>query len=147
MEADIGAILGHSVNKISLIVFFLQEKHYLCYPKCEENMLIIRNRYIPVRGFSAINILGILFVRPDTHVTPRLLNHERIHTMQMLEMGIIFFYLWYVTEWLVRLTQRGSAYYQISFEREAYRHERDLTYLHRRRWYAWARSQERQVKK
>ena len=57
-------------------------------------MLIIRNKYIPFRGFSAINILGILFVRPNTRVTPRLLNHERIHTAQMLEMGIIFFYLW-----------------------------------------------------
>ena len=100
-------------------------------------MLIIRNKYIPFKGFSAINILGILFVRPKTRVTPRLLNHERIHTAQMLEMGIIFFYLWYVIEWLFRLTQRGNAYYRISFEREAYRYERDLTYLTRRKWYSW----------
>jgi hypothetical protein len=100
-------------------------------------MLIIRNKFIPFRGFSAINILGILFVRPNTRVTPRLLNHERIHTAQMLEMGIIFFYLWYVIEWLFRLTQRGNAYYRISFEREAYTHQSEPSYLSNRAPWAW----------
>lgn len=40
----------------------------------------------------------------------------------MLEMGIVFFYLWYVLEWLVRLfidKNAHTAYRNISFEREA----------------------------
>jgi hypothetical protein len=100
-------------------------------------MVIIRNKYIPFPGFAAINILGILFCRRETRITPWLINHERIHTAQMIEMGIIFFYIWYVVEWLMKMTQKGCAYYRISFEREAYRHERDLTYLSKRRHYAW----------
>ena len=100
-------------------------------------MKIIRNKILPFRDYAAMNFFGILFCRPDTRLTPELINHERIHTAQMLEMGIIFFYLWYIIEWIVRLTQRGNAYYRISFEREAYRYERDLTYLTRRKWYSW----------
>ena len=30
-------------------------------------------------------------------------THEKTHTKQILEMGIVFFYLWYVLEWFVRL--------------------------------------------
>ena len=100
-------------------------------------MLIIRNKYIPFKGFSAINILGILFVRPKTRVTPRLLNHERIHTAQMLEMLVVGFYLWYIAEWLIRLPMRGRAYSNISFEREAYEHMHDPNYLLTRRRFAW----------
>ena len=100
-------------------------------------MIVIRNKYLPIRGFAAINICGILFCRPNTRLTPRLINHERIHTAQLLEMAIVGFYVWYVVEWLVRLCRRGNAYRQISFEREAYEHQRDLNYLNHRRHYAW----------
>jgi len=100
-------------------------------------MKIIRTKYIPLRGFSAINLLGILFVHPGVYLSQELVNHERIHTAQILEMGIIGFYVWYVVEWLVRLLRRGNAYRKISFEREAYDNQRDLDYLQHRRHYAW----------
>ncbi len=100
-------------------------------------MKIVRTKYIPVRGFSAINLLGVLFVHPGVYLSQELINHERIHTAQLLEMGIIGFYVWYVAEWLVRLLRRGNAYRQISFEREAYENQRDLDYLKGRRHYAW----------
>ncbi|MBR1804089.1 MAG: hypothetical protein IJ775_04205 [Muribaculaceae bacterium] len=102
-------------------------------------MRIIRSRHIPFGHFSAINLLGVLFVHPGVYLSSELINHERIHTRQMLELGIIFFYLIYVLEWLVRLTMRGNAYRNISFEREAYAHQRDLDYLSHRRPYAWLR--------
>ena len=102
-------------------------------------MIVIRNRYLPVPGFAAINLFGILLCRPNTRLTPRLLNHERIHTAQMIEMAFIFFYLWYVVEWLYRLTRPGNAYFNISFEREAYSHEHDRRYLTHRKHYAWIR--------
>ena len=100
-------------------------------------MIVIRNRYLPIPGFSAINLCGVLFCRRETRITQRLLNHERIHTAQILEMGVVFFYIWYVVEWLVRLPRRGNAYLNISFEREAYRHEWERDYLKHRRLYAW----------
>jgi hypothetical protein len=40
----------------------------------------------------------VLFCRRETRITQRLLNHERIHTAQILEMGVVFFYIWYVVE-------------------------------------------------
>jgi hypothetical protein len=68
------------------------------------------------------------------------MNHERIHLKQQLEMGLLLFYLWYFIEFLVRLIQfrdRASAYFNISFEREAYRNERDLKYLRGRKFWAF----------
>ena len=92
-------------------------------------MKIIRNNIIPFRGFAAINLFGILFVRKDTVLTPVMMNHEYIHTAQMKEMAHVLFYLWYVVEWLVRLTMKGHAYRNISFEREAYSNPTIMVYL------------------
>lgn len=107
-------------------------------------MKIIRSRHIPFGRFQAINLLGLLFVHPGVYLSRELINHERIHTRQMLELGIVFFYIIYVLEWLVRLTMRGDAYRNISFEREAYAHQRDMDYLNHRRHYAWLRLRENQ---
>ena len=49
-------------------------------------MKIIRSRLVPFKGYNAINLLGILFCRKGVELTPSLLNHERIHTRQMVEM-------------------------------------------------------------
>lgn len=103
-------------------------------------MRIIRNNFIPSRGFKAINLFGILFVREDAAMDGKDFNHEEIHTAQMKEMLYVFFYLWYVTEWLVRLAMRRNArkaYRSRSFEREAYANEKDMGYLGRRRRYSW----------
>lgn len=100
-------------------------------------MKIIRNKFIPFKRFEAINLFGVLFCHPDSNITPQLINHERIHTAQMLEMLVVGFYLWYTVEWLVRLLMRGNAYLNISFEREAYRHMYNLEYLEKRKHFAW----------
>lgn len=100
-------------------------------------MKIVRTKYIPLKGFSAINLLGVLFVHPGVYLSDQLINHERIHTAQMLEMGVVFFYVAYLMEWLVRLPMRGKAYRNLSFEREAYANERNLLYLNERKHYAW----------
>ena len=92
---------------------------------------------LPFKGFTAINLLGILFVHPGVYLSAELMTHERIHTAQQREMLYIFFYLAYCVDWLVRLTMRGNAYRNISFEREAYANQRNLDYLKHRRHYAW----------
>lgn len=70
----------------------------------------------------------------------RTIIHENIHLKQQKEMFIVFFYLWYGIEWLVRLIQykdSHEAYRNISFEREAYNNEYDDEYLSIRKFYEW----------
>jgi len=98
---------------------------------------IVRTHILPFHGYSAINLLGVLFVHPGVYLSNEMMNHERIHTAQQREMLFVFFYLAYLIEWLVRLPMRGNAYRNISFEREAYANQRNLDYLHTRRPYAW----------
>ena len=103
-------------------------------------MKIVRNKYIPFAGYKAINLFGILFVKGDARIDDVMINHERIHTSQIKELLYIFFYLWYVIEWLIRLIQfRNSymAYRNISFEREAYQNEEDIHYLKSRKFFSF----------
>ena len=100
-------------------------------------MKIIRNKYIPFKGFRAINLFGVLFVRGNARISERTIRHEAIHTAQMKEMLYIFFYLWYVVEWVIRLFMEGNAYRNISFENEAYTNEDNIIYLEGRKRFAW----------
>lgn len=68
----------------------------------------------------------------------QLINHEKIHWEQQLETLIIFFYAWYLIEWMVRLiTNPGNAYRSISFEREAKENEHNESYLSVRKRFDW----------
>ena len=103
-------------------------------------MKIVKNRFIPSRGFSYVNLFGVLFTRRDKEISDVTLNHELIHTEQMKEMLYVFFYLWYGVEWLVRLIilcDSHKAYRAISFEKEAYANEKNLTYREGRKRYSW----------
>jgi len=101
-------------------------------------MKIIYNNIIPFKGYCAMNICGLLFVRKNCQVSELMLRHETIHSEQIKEMGVIFFYIWYVLEWLIRLFINGfNAYYMISFEQEAYDNQKNENYLSNRKHYAW----------
>lgn len=68
----------------------------------------------------------------------RLINHERIHLRQQLEMLIIPFYIWYIAEYFMRCIKYGNksaAYRNISFEREAYANEYNFNYLKNRKFW------------
>lgn len=100
-------------------------------------MKIIRQNLLPPKGFLAINLFGLLFCKKDAKINNVIVNHESIHTAQMKEMLYIPFYLWYVTEWLVKLLFKDNAYRNISFEREAYDNQYNLNYLKERKRYNW----------
>lgn len=71
-----------------------------------------------------------------------LLNHEAIHIRQAMEMLVVPFYLLYLTEFLwhfLNLRSVGEAYRQISFEKEAYRNEKNLSYLRGRKFWNFLR--------
>jgi hypothetical protein len=67
-----------------------------------------------------------------------LLNHERIHIRQQLEMLVFPFFIWYFLEFFIRLilyTNWKKAYYNISFEKEAYLNDNNADYLVNRKLY------------
>ena len=104
-------------------------------------MKIINNNLIPFgKGFLAINLFGIIFTKGPLDPVER--NHEYIHTFQQREMLFIGFYIWYLIEWVIRIKQyRGytKGYFNISFEREAYTNEYNLSYSKQRKPFAWTK--------
>ena len=106
-------------------------------------MKVIQNNIIPFKGFLAINLFGVVFARKDawdrTDGWRKLctINHESIHTAQMRELLYIGFYLLYFLEWVYRLIfHTKTAYEGISFEKEAYAWETDMTYIKNRKHFA-----------
>ena len=91
-----------------------------------------------VRGMA---IYPFIFLKDKSlKNNPILINHERIHLRQQIEMLWIFFFLWYGIEFLIRWIQfknANLAYQNISFEREAYANEMDLNYLKHRKFWAF----------
>jgi hypothetical protein len=88
------------------------------------------------KGFSGLTIFPFIFIRDrnrqDLEV---LINHEKIHIRQQLEFLVVFFFIWYGVEFLIRWVQfknRYIAYKNIGFEREAYENEKDPGYLKQR---------------
>lgn len=105
-------------------------------------MRIIYNKIIPFKGFSAINLFGVVFARRESRITPHCINHEKIHTAQMRELGYVGFYILYFLEWLYRLcVDTKRAYRAISFEQEAYAHQHNYDYLNSRKHFAQWRSE------
>lgn len=94
-------------------------------------------------GFRAMALYPLIVVRDKTECTTELLQHEQIHLRQQLELLVIPFYLIYVLEYmwhLIILQDRKRAYHSISFEKEAYRFDREKGYLQNRKAYAMWRS-------
>lgn len=106
-------------------------------------MKVIENNIIPLPGFLAMNLFGIVFVRREKWNTLSglqqdfILQHEAIHTAQMRELAFVGFYLIYFLEWIYRLLfHTKTAYRGISFEREAYSQEHNYFYLYQRKPFA-----------
>lgn len=84
----------------------------------------------------------ILFKKATYKSDPVLVNHEKIHHQQQLELLIVPFYLLYSLHYLFNLAKYKNhlqAYFNIVFEREAYQNECDLNYLKNRKTFAWIR--------
>ena len=98
--------------------------------------MIFISKYLVPKGYTGISIFPFIFLsKPELKFSKTLVNHEKIHLKQQLELLVIPFYLWYVIEFLVKLIKYRNwqkAYRNISFEREAYHRECDLKYLKNR---------------
>jgi hypothetical protein len=85
------------------------------------------------QGIRGLAFWPFIFISSDTIIDDELINHERIHLRQQIEMLIIPFYIWY----LIELYTKG--YMNVSFEKEAYANEKNLTYLKKRTIFAFRR--------
>lgn len=117
-------------------------------------MRIIENNILPPRGYKAMTVLNVVFVRRGCVMRDADFRHEAVHWEQEKELLIVGFYVLYVLLFSLMFlycllsTHREpcasgrwglwhSAYRMTAFEREAYRHEGDAGYIGRRRPFAW----------
>lgn len=89
----------------------------------------------------AMALFPFILIREESYAGDKvLLNHERIHLQQELELLIIPFYILYFANYFVNLfiyKNHFEAYKNICFEREAYQNDNNLSYLKERSFWAW----------
>jgi hypothetical protein len=105
--------------------------------------MVIISRYFFYKNYVGLSFWPFIILKDSSLTQDRvLLNHERIHLRQQLEMLIIPFYIWYIVEWLLKSLwyfNSYKAYKNLSFEREAYHREADPNYLSKRQSFAFIR--------
>jgi hypothetical protein len=101
-------------------------------------IVIPQIRYL---GISGITLFPLILLRDkNLKKDKRIMNHERIHIRQQIELLILPFYILYLIEFcigLIKYRNRHKAYMNISFELEAYKNDSNLNYLKYRRLWAW----------
>jgi len=106
----------------------------------------IGNYWILGKETNGITLFPFVFLRKsyvdtlDDWNRKSLINHESIHLKQQAELGIVFFYVWYLIEFCIRTVLIGNtdaAYRRICFEKEAYENEVNLEYIKTRKFWAF----------
>lgn len=100
-------------------------------------ILIVYND-LPANGMA---IFPFILVKNEALANDTvILNHEKIHLKQQLELLILPFYIAYLLHYVINLIiykNHYQAYMNIVFEKEAYIHEENLSYLKQRKFFAW----------
>ena len=101
--------------------------------------MILVFRHLFYRSYVGLGLWPFIILRNgDLKADKALINHERIHLRQQAELFLVFFYLFYLLEWIFKslyYLDCYCAYRNISFEREAYINEGNLEYLRDRKPY------------
>ena len=104
-------------------------------------MIIICQSLLKNMKISGITLFPFIFLqKPEDRQNKTLINHEKIHIRQQMELFIIPFYIWYLSEYYLKYLRYRNpqfAYRNISFEREAYAYEQDLNYLKKRKFWSF----------
>lgn len=102
-----------------------------------KNDWIIICPFLHVEGMAIFPFILLRKEKPSAV----LLNHERIHLRQQIELLILPFYILYLLAYLSNRIcgqTHQQAYRNIFFEKEAYQNEKQLDYLRKRRaWTYW----------
>ena len=93
------------------------------------------------KNYVGLSLWPFIFLKNDSLKEDIvLINHEKIHLQQQKELLIVPFYIFYIIEWIFRTVfyfNSYKAYQNISFEREAYYHEKNLDYLNDRKAFSF----------
>lgn len=104
-------------------------------------MIIICQRLLKNTKISGITLFPFILLRKkELRHNPILINHEKIHLRQQLELLIIPFYIWYLSEYYIKYLKYKNpdlAYRNISFEREAYENDQNLDYRKTRKFWSF----------
>jgi len=104
-------------------------------------MYVIVAKYLIPKGYRGLAVFPFVIVKYHFDSENKtLVNHEKIHIRQQLELLVLPFFLWYFLEYTVRLLQYKNAnlaYRNICFEREAYANEFNVKYLKTRRIFSF----------
>lgn len=104
-------------------------------------MIFVVFKYFTPKRFIGFTLFPFVFLSQKEYKKDLVLvNHEKIHIRQQIEMLVLPFLLWYFFEFFIRwivLKDKNRAYRNISFEREAYSNEKDLDYLKKRPFWAF----------
>ena len=99
-------------------------------------MFVIVSRYLIPKGFRGLTLCPFIIVsESELKQNAVVINHEKTHIRQQLELLILPFFVWYGIEFLIKwfiYRDKNKAYRNISFEKEAYENEKDLNYLKQR---------------
>lgn len=129
-------------------------------------MIILKNKFIPFGNYVLMNVFGIILFSKGDYLNPINLNHEKIHSRQILECAIVAslivlalvlifniscwwfiaslssFYIWYGLEYLIirifgNKDSQTDRYHEVSFEEEAHNNDSNLNYLNNRKLFSW----------
>ena len=128
--------------------------------------MIIKNKFIPFGNYILMNVYGIILFSKLETIPPIKLNHEKIHSRQILECAVVAslillvlillfniscwwftfslssFYIWYGLEYLIirifgHKDKQTDRYHEVSFEEEAHNNDDNLDYLDSRKPFSW----------
>jgi hypothetical protein len=106
-------------------------------------MIQIVSRRLLVSGFRGMAIYPFLIMKDESLKNNiQFINHETIHFHQQRELLLILFYIIYSLEYVFRVFQYRNfkkAYFNISFEREAYANQNNPEYLKDRKFWAFTK--------
>jgi hypothetical protein len=108
-------------------------------------MIIIQSKilvkFITFNFARAITLFPFILLKDKNLKNDEIIiNHEKIHIRQQMELLIIPFYLMYIIEFLIKYLKyksRYRAYMNISFEKEAFENESNKDYLKSRKFYGF----------
>lgn len=105
-------------------------------------MFVVVASWLFTKNFRGLAIFPFIILKENSlKSNSTLINHEKIHIRQQLELLWVIFFVWYGIEFLVRLIQFKNtyeAYQNISFEKEAYQNDTNLNYLKQRKFWKFA---------
>ncbi|ARV15195.1 hypothetical protein [Polaribacter sp. SA4-12] len=99
--------------------------------------MIFISKHIVPNGFVGITLFPFIILKKEALKQNQILiNHEKIHLRQQRELLVLLFYIIYGFEWIIKffIYKNGYLTYKnLSFEREAYQNEYNLSYFKTRK--------------